>query len=85
MNLRLPPGYYLELDADVAVLRREDGRSVAVFSARGVVWETIERIAWEDHRSRPSTEALRRHPGSGSRRHPAPTRGRPPSPPRPPG
>jgi hypothetical protein len=85
VELRLPPGYHLELDADVAVLRGEDGRSVAIFSARGVVWETVERIAWEDHRSGPSTEASGRHSGSGSRGRPAPTRGRPPSPPRPPG
>jgi hypothetical protein len=42
---------------------REDGRSVATFSARGVVWQTIEGFAWEDHRSRPSTEASRHHPG----------------------
>ena len=85
MDLRLPPGYYLELDADVAVLRREDGQSVAAFSARGAVWETVERIAWEDHRGRPSTEASRHHPGSGSRRRRAPARGRPPWPTRPPG
>jgi hypothetical protein len=86
VELRLPPGYYLELDADVAILRREDGRSVATFSARGVVWEAIERIAWEDYRGGSSTEASRRHPESGSHRRQAPTRGgRPPSPPRPPG
>jgi hypothetical protein len=83
VELRLPPGYYLELDADVAILRREDGRSVAPFSARGVIWETVERIAWEDHRGRPSTETSRHHPGSGSSRRRAPTSGRPPSPPRP--
>ena len=85
MELRLPPGYHLELDADVSVLRSEDGRSVAIFSARGAVWETVERIAWEDHRSRPSTEASRHHPGSANRWRRAPTRGRPPSPPRLPG
>lgn len=83
MDVRLPPGYHLELDSDVAHLRGENGRSVADFSARGVVWETVERIAWEDHRDRASTEeASGRHPRSGSRRL-APTRGRPPSPPRP--
>jgi hypothetical protein len=84
MDLQLPPGYHLQLDADVAILRREDGRSVAIFSARGVIWETIERIAWEDYRGGPSKDASERHPRSGSRRHLAPTRDRPPSPPRPP-
>jgi hypothetical protein len=49
MELRLPPGYYLELDADVAVLREGEGRSVAPFGARRVIWGTVERIAWEDH------------------------------------
>ena len=76
MDLRLPPGYRLELDAETAVLREgEDGRLVAIFSVRGVVWETLERSAWEDHRGRNSTEA--------SERRPTPTLGRPPSPPRP--
>jgi hypothetical protein len=85
MEQKLPPGYRVELDADVARLRGEDGRSVAVFSARGVVWETIERIAWEDHLGKLSTEGSGRPSGSGSRRRLAATRGRPPSPPRPPG
>jgi hypothetical protein len=76
MELRLPPGYHLELDADVAHLRREDGRSVAVFSARGVVWETVERAAWEDHRGK-------RSPAEASGRRPTPTLGRPPSRPHP--
>jgi hypothetical protein len=50
MELRLPPGYYLERDPDIWTLRRSDGGSVAAFSARGVVAETIEGAAWEDHR-----------------------------------
>jgi hypothetical protein len=50
MELRLPPGYYLERDSDIWTLRRSDGGSVAAFSARGVVAETIEGVAWEDHR-----------------------------------
>jgi hypothetical protein len=49
MELRLPPGYYLERDPDIWTLRRSDGVSVAAFSARGVVAETIEGAAWEDH------------------------------------
>ena len=51
MKLRLPQDYYLERDPDIWTLRRPDGRSVAAFSARGVVAETIEGAAWEDHRS----------------------------------
>jgi hypothetical protein len=35
MELRLPPGYYLERDPDIWTLRRSDGSSVAAFSARG--------------------------------------------------
>jgi hypothetical protein len=51
MELRLPPpGYYLERDPDIWTLRRSDGVSVAAFSARGLVAETIEGAAWEDHR-----------------------------------
>jgi len=49
MELRLPPGYYLELDADVVVLYEGKGRCVAVFSARGLNWETVERRARRDH------------------------------------
>jgi hypothetical protein len=47
-ELRLPPGYQLELDPDTLVLRRPDGSAVAVFSKRGVVPEHIEATAWED-------------------------------------
>ena len=49
MKLRLPPGYYLDRDPDICTLRRTDGSSVATFSARGVVAETVEGAAWEDH------------------------------------
>lgn len=60
MKLRLPPGYSLELGSDVCTLRRSDGSSVATFSARGVVAETIEGAAWEDHRRRrPTVKAPR--------------------------
>lgn len=83
MGLRLPPGYYLELDADTAVLRKEKGQSVAVFSVRGAVWETIERVAWEDHRAGRAAGASPRRPESGGQQHLASTLGRPPSPPRP--
>ncbi len=50
MELRLPPGYYVERDPDTCTLRRPDGKFVAAFSARGVIAETIEAVAWEDHR-----------------------------------
>ena len=58
MNLRLPQGYYLERDPDIWTLRRSDRGFVAAFSARGVVAETIEGAAWEDHRrERDATES----------------------------
>lgn len=47
-ELRLPPGYQLERDPDMLVLRRPDGSMVATFSARGVVPEHVEEAAWED-------------------------------------
>ena len=55
MELRLPPGFSLERDPDIWTLRRPDGSSVASFSARGVVAETIEEVAWEDHRGEQPT------------------------------
>jgi hypothetical protein len=51
---KLPPGYYLERDADLLMLRGPDGTVVAVFSARGVAGEAIKDAAWEDHREQPS-------------------------------
>jgi hypothetical protein len=62
MHLNLPPGYYLVRDADITILRDEAGRSVAFFSARGVVGEAVEVVAWEDHheRKRPSLATSRR-------------------------
>ncbi len=79
MKLRLPQGYYLEKDPDIWTLRRPDGHLVAAFSARGVVAETIEGAAWEDHRrERPDTESVKASAGTAS------ARDRPPSPPHPP-
>jgi hypothetical protein len=66
MDLRLPPGYRLELDPDVARLLGEDCRSVAVFSARGVVLETVERTAWDDYRERRTQEEAPRPIGDRS-------------------
>lgn len=53
MKLRLPPGYYVELDADLLTLRRHDGSSVATFSARGAAMKLVERAAWEDYKDSP--------------------------------
>ena len=56
MEPRLPPGYYLELDADLLVLRRRTNADpfVAAFSARGAKKGSVEEAAWEDHLRRPS-------------------------------
>ena len=59
MELRLPPGYCVEPDPDTCTLRRPDGHFVAAFSARGVIAETIEAVAWEDHRGWSTTEGVR--------------------------
>jgi hypothetical protein len=50
-KLRLPPGYELERDADVLLLRRDDGSVVATFSARGVTPAEVVRTAEEDYRA----------------------------------
>ena len=44
----LPFGYYLELDADLLVLRRSDGSFVAAFNVRGVDLYEVELAVWED-------------------------------------
>ena len=46
----LPPGYSLDMDPDVLVLRRADGSTVAVFSAVGADPSAVEREAREDYR-----------------------------------
>jgi hypothetical protein len=80
MKLRLSQGYYLEKDPDIWTLRRPDGGFVAAFSASGVVAETSEDAAWEDHRrARAATDSVKT-----PRRDHAP-RDRPLSPPRLPG
>jgi hypothetical protein len=50
--LELPPGYRLRLDPDLLLLCRPDGSEVAAFSARGVLAERLEAVAWEDARAR---------------------------------
>ena len=65
---KLPPGYYVELGADIMTLRRHDRSTVATFSARGVVMRLVERAAWEDYEnSPPSPEPGRaKRPGRGN-------------------
>ena len=50
-EMRLPPGYEVEYSADVLLLRRADGSTVAAFSARGVAPSEVVRIAEEDYRA----------------------------------
>ena len=55
--------YYLdESDADVLVLRRQDGSFVAAFSATGATRESIVEAAQEDYRA-----LLEEHARSGER------------------
>jgi len=49
-EITLPPGYGLEHEADVLLLRRNDGSTVAAFSARGVAPSELLRTAEDDHR-----------------------------------
>ena len=49
-QMTLPPGYGLEYDADVLLLRRNDGSTVATFSTRGVAPSTVLRAAEDDYR-----------------------------------
>jgi hypothetical protein len=82
VRLRLPPGYHVDPDADVLILRRADGSLVARFSGRGFVAEAVERAAWEDYGE---AEGLSLGPGPSGRRRPPAGRGRShPWPPRPP-
>jgi hypothetical protein len=56
-KIPLPPGYDLEFGADVLLLRRADGSSVAAFSASGVALSEVARIAEEDYRTKGKTSA----------------------------
>jgi hypothetical protein len=47
-ELQLPPGYQLERELDLLILRRPDGSTVAMFSARGALPERVEEEARED-------------------------------------
>ena len=48
MREDLPPGYWVERDADLLVLRRPDGSIVATFSAGGFDPLEVRVAAWED-------------------------------------
>jgi hypothetical protein len=50
VQMTLPPGYGLEYDADVLLLRRNDGSTAAIFSARGVDPSMVLRAAEDDYR-----------------------------------
>ena len=47
---RLPPGYRLQMDPDVLVLRRADGSMAAAFSGPGADPAEVEGEAVEDYR-----------------------------------
>ena len=48
-ELALPPGYYLERDPDLLILREgREGRFVAAFSARGAIPSEVARTAEDD-------------------------------------
>ena len=46
----LPPGYRLQMDADLLILSRADGSMVAAFSALGADPEEVKREAEKDYR-----------------------------------
>ncbi len=52
----LPDGYASDetTQADLVILRREDGSEVAVFSATGADPAEVERAAWDDFGERPA-------------------------------
>lgn len=45
---KLPFGYYLELDADLLILRRPDSSFVVAFNAAGADLFEVELAVWED-------------------------------------
>jgi DNA-binding SARP family transcriptional activator len=55
-SLKLPPGYYLERDPDILILRRLDGAMVGSFSARGAPPNAVRQATEEDLREEPSAQ-----------------------------
>lgn len=45
----LPPGYRIERDADILLLKRPDGSVVAAFSTQGADPAEVFAAAWEDY------------------------------------
>jgi hypothetical protein len=61
----LPPGYRLEHDADILVLRRSsDGSFVGAFSARGVSEQAVVRSVEDDRSGRPAYTGPQEHADS---------------------
>ena len=58
----LPPGYHLERDPDLLLLRRPDGSLTAAFSVTGATAEAVEHAAWEDRGGKLSPAFVGRHP-----------------------
>ena len=56
-KLNLPPGYHVELDADLIELRRSDGALAAAFSARGTTLAEVARTAEEEYRKNGKSSA----------------------------
>ena len=48
----MPPGYRLDYDPDVLVLRRGDGSEAAAFSARGADPSEVVKVARDDEPDR---------------------------------
>jgi hypothetical protein len=57
----LPPGYRLEHDADILILRRSDGSFVGAFSARGVSEQAVLRSVEDDCSGRPAYTGPQEH------------------------
>ena len=48
-KLPLPPGYGLEFDADLILLRSENDAIVAAFGVAGTIPSEVTKAAWEDY------------------------------------
>lgn len=69
MEPLLPPGYHLQFESNLLVLRRGSGKGefVAAFNARGATDEAIEGAAWEDHREQGASLEVTESPLRGGR------------------
>ena len=55
-RLALPPGYDLEFDADMILLRKDDA-IVAAFGVAGTTPSEVTEAAWEDYTKRRNNSA----------------------------